>query len=462
MAIGLTFVLGWIILPRPHAQSVAALSEKGAIVLADFENKTGDPDFDGTLRQGLLVELEQSPYLSLLPEYRMRRTLGLMRKPPTVRLTREVSLGVCQRTGSTLVVEGSIERIGGLYVLGLRAFDCDTGSLIDAGQAKTETKERVLDVLSKMSVRFRSRVGEAAASLSRHNAGLAEATTASTEALKAYSTAWAVHATRGVADAIPLLRHAVELDPEFALAHTALGRMYADIDESDLAAESLQKAWDLKEHASERERFFIAFNYLALAKGNLEEARKIAESWAQTYPREALPHTLLSGLPNKVVARYEEAASQARKAIEIDPDFGISYYNRAVNNLYLQRLDAASSALDAAAKRGLDIEEFHMLAYDLAFLRHEAATNSDRIIDIIAGSPRPVSWLPNKGGLSNGVRRAHSQGARTNRNGCFRSGTGQRAGARRFVGSWLCATRSHDRRFASSKKKSSGRPTPDK
>jgi tetratricopeptide (TPR) repeat protein len=204
-----------------------------------------------------------------------------------------------------------------------------------------------------------------------------------------------VHATRGVADAIPLLRHAVELDPEFALAHSALGRMYADIDESDLSAESLGKAWDLKEHASDRERFFIAFNYLALVKGNLEEARKVAESWAQTYPKEAVPHTLLSGLPNKAVARFEEAASQARKAIEIDPDFGISYFNLAVNNLYLQRPDAASSALEAAAKRGLDIEEFHMLAYDLAFLRHDAA-GIDRIVEQTRRRPGPVSWLPNK------------------------------------------------------------------
>jgi Flp pilus assembly protein TadD len=167
-----------------------------------------------------------------------------------------------------------------------------------------------------MAARFRARVGENAATLQRHNTTLAEATTASAEALKAYSTGWTLHSTRGAGEAIPSLRHAVELDPEFAMAHAALGRMYADIDESDLSAESLRKAWDLREHASDRERFFIATNYLGLVTGNLEETRKLAKAWVQTYPRDALPHTLLSGLPNKVAGgmkkRHRRLASPSR------------------------------------------------------------------------------------------------------------------------------------------------------
>lgn len=414
-AICLVLVLGWILMARPDAQTIAALSEKGAIVLADFDNKTGDPVFDGTLRQGLIVELEQSPSLSLLPEHRLRRTLALMRQPPTAPLTHDTSMAICQRTGSALLIEGSLERVGSVYVLGLRAWNCDTGALVDAAQAKAQDKERVLDVLGAMSVRFRSRLGEAAASLSRHHASLAEATTASAEALKAYTTAWSLHATRGSAEAIPLFRHAVELDPSFAIAYSALGRMYADIDQSDLSAESLRKAWDLKEHASDRERFFIATNYFSLANGNLQEARQVAESWAQTYPRDALPHTMLSGLPNKILGRFEEAVSQAAKAIEIDPDFGISYYNLAVNNLYLQRLDAASRALEAASTRGLDIEEFHMLAYDLAFIRQDTAA-MDRIVEQTRRRSGLVSWLTNKEAFrmayAGHVRRARELSAR--------------------------------------------------
>jgi DNA-binding winged helix-turn-helix (wHTH) protein/tetratricopeptide (TPR) repeat protein len=395
VAIAVLLGLGWMILPRPRAKSLGVLPQKGALVLADFDNRTGDPVFDGMLRQGLLVELEQSPSLALLPEHRLRRTLALMQQPPTARLTHDVSMDICRRTGSALLIEGSIERFGGIYVLALRALNCDTGSLVDAEQAKAQTKEHVLDALSTMAARFRSRVGEAAESVSLHNTSLAEATTPSIDALQAYSTAWTLQATRGVAEAIPLLRRAVELDPKFALAQSALGRMYADLDQSDMAAESLRKAWDLKEHASDRERFFIAFNYHALVTGNLEEARKVAKSWSQTYPREAVPHTFLSGLPNKAVARFDEAASEARTAIELDPDFGMSYYNLAVNNLYLQRIDEASNSLKAAAQRGLDLEEFHMLAYDLAFLHRDAA-GMDEIVKEMRHRSGRLSWLTNR------------------------------------------------------------------
>jgi len=378
-----------------RSRPVTALTEKGAIVLADFVNKTGEPVFEGTLRQGLLVELEQSPFLSLLSEQRVQRTMRLMRQPPGASLTREAAMEVCERTNSTLVVEGSIERLGGLYVLGLRALSCEGGRLVDAEQAKAPSRERVLDALSAIASRFRTRVGETAATLGRHNASLAEATTTSLEALQAYTTGWKMHMTRGAAEAIPLLRHAVELDGEFALAYAALGRMYADIDESDLSAESLQKAWDLRKHTSDRERFFIAVNYLSLVTGDLDEARQVAEAWARTYPREATPHTLLSGILNKAVARYEEAASQASRAIQMDPDFGMSYYNLAVNHLYLQHLDRAAHVLADAAKRGLNIEEFRMLEYDLAFLRHDTA-EVQRIVSQTRQRLGLVSWLANR------------------------------------------------------------------
>ncbi len=384
-----------LIFTSSRSRSVTALTASGTLVLADFENKTGDPVFDGTLRQGLLVELEQSPFLSLLSEQRVQRTMRLMRQPAGAHLTHEAALGVCERTGSTLVLEGSIERLGDLYVLGLRASSCDADHLVDAEQAQARNREGVLDALSAMAVRFRKRVGETAATLQRHKVPLAEATTGSAEALQAYSAGWALHTTRGAGEAIPLLRHAVQLDPEFAMAHAALGRMYADIDESDRSAESLKKASDLKGHASDRERFFIEVNYQSLATGNLDEARKVAETWARTYPRDATPHALLSGLLNKSVGRYQEAAAEAHQAIQMDPDFGMSYYNLGVNNMYLQRFEAAADALAEAAKRGLDIDEFRMLAYDLAFLRNDTQTIS-KLVSETRQRLGMVSWLDNR------------------------------------------------------------------
>ncbi len=394
-AILVALVAGMLSFTGSHARSVSALTEKGTIVLADFDNKTGDPVFDGTLRQGLLVQLEQSPVLSLLSDQRVQRTMRLMKQPPGASITHEAAMGICERTGSTLVVEGSVERVGALYVLGLRALSCDGGVLIAAEQAKAKSRERVLDALSAMATTFRKRVGESAATLERHNASLAEATTASAEALKAYTMGWSLQLTRGAAQALPLLRHALQLDPDFAMAYATLGRIYADLDESDQSAENLQKAWDLREHASDRERFFISTNYLSLVRGDLEEARKMAEAWTRTYPRDPLPHTLLSGVLNKAVARYEEAAAEARRAIQLDPDFGISYYNLGVNNLYLQRLDAAAGALADARSRGLEIEEFRMLDYDLAFLRHDTGA-LDRILSATHQRLGSESWLDNR------------------------------------------------------------------
>ena len=224
-----------------------------------------------------------------------------------------------------------------------------------------------------MARNFRSRVGESLATIRRHDTPLAEATTLSLEALKAYSAAWKIHAARGATAALPLFKRAAEVDPEFAMAHASLGRIYADLDEPDFSMQSLERAWQLRGRASDRERFFITLNYEMLVTGDLEEARKTGEAWAQTYPRDAAPHMMLSGYVNKFPGRYEDAAAEARKAIELDPDFGVGYYNLAVNNAYLERLDEAERVLQGGEARGLEPDEFLMLAYDLAFLKKDRA-----------------------------------------------------------------------------------------
>jgi DNA-binding winged helix-turn-helix (wHTH) protein/tetratricopeptide (TPR) repeat protein len=349
------------------------LSARDTVVLAEFANSTGDKVFDDTLREGMAVQLEQSPYLSLISDQRIRHTLVLMGMSADVELTPELAREVCARTGSAAVIEGSIASLGSRYVLGLIAKSCRTGETLDDEMAQAAHKEDVLNTLSQIASRFRKRVGESLETIDQHNTPLAEATTSSLEALEAYTMAWKVHFASGATASMPLFRRAVEIDPNFAMAHAALGRIYQDIDESDLSSASLSRAWQLRERTSDREKFFITANYEALVTGNMEEARQTCEAWSRTYPRDAIPTTLLSGYVNKVAGRYEVALDWARKSIGLDPDFGIAYYSLAANNMYLNRLDEAENGLRLAAGRGLEIDEHVGLAHDLAFLKGDWA-----------------------------------------------------------------------------------------
>ena len=231
------------------------LSEKDTLVLADFTNSSGDPVFDGTLRQGLAVQLEQSPFLSLVSEDRIQQTLRLMGRPADAPLTAELARSICERTMSAAVLEGSISRLGSQYVLGLRAKNCRTGETLDEEQMQAARKEDVLHALSQIARQFRTRIGESLATVEKHSTALAEATTPSLEALKAYSAAWHVSFSTGFAAAVPLLQRAIEIDPDFAMAYAVLGSTYGSIGESELAAQSMTKAYQLRNRASDHERF---------------------------------------------------------------------------------------------------------------------------------------------------------------------------------------------------------------
>ena len=372
-----------------------ALTEKDTIVLADFVNSTGDPVFDGTLRQGLAVQLEQSPFLSLIPDRRIHQILQLMGKTAEIPLTAAVANEVCERTGSAAVLEGSIASIGTRYVLGLRATNCRSGDLLDEEQVQSATKEQILNALSDVARKFRIRVGESISAVAKHDTPLADATTPSLEALKAYSAALRLHASRGAIAALPLFRRATEIDANFAMAHAWLGRIYADLDESDLAAESISRAWQLRDRTTDRENLWITAAYQTLVTGNLAQAQQTCEAWVQTYPRDAAPHLVLAGMTNKSVGRYEQALAEAQKAIELDPDFAIAYYSLGVNNAYLGRLERAESAINRAVARGLGIEEFVMLQYDLAFLRGDQA-GMDREAARARARSGAASWISNK------------------------------------------------------------------
>jgi serine/threonine protein kinase len=250
-------VAGYVYLHR-----APTLTEKDTIVLADFENSTGDPIFDDTLRQGLSVDLQQSPFLSLISDRQVLQQLALMGQPKEARLTSDVAQQICERTASAMVLEGSIASLGSQYVLGLRARNCKTGNIVDQEQAQVARREDVLNALSQVARKLRAQVGESLATVEKHSTPLAEATTPSLEALKAYSTGIKeITSSANYSAATPLFQRAAEIDPKFAMAYANLGIVYSNVGESVLAAQSATRARQLRDRVTDRERFFVDFTY---------------------------------------------------------------------------------------------------------------------------------------------------------------------------------------------------------
>ena len=357
-------VAGYLVLRHPPK-----LTEKDTVVLADFTNTTGDPVFDGTLRQGMAVQLEQSPFLSLVSEERIQRVLSLMGQPPDVRLTPEVARQVCERTRSAAFLEGSIATIGRQYVLGLRATSCRTGSILADEQAQAARKEDVLNALEQIAAKLRTRVGESLSTVEKYDTPLEEDATSSLEALKAFSAGDRVIAVSGSAAAIPFYKHAIELDPNFAMAYASLGRVYGDIGESVLSAVNTSKAYQLRNHASDEERFFIEASYDVQVTGNLENAEQTCRLWAEAYPRALSAHGFLAGLIYTPLGKYEEAAEQAKATIALEPDFFVGYTILANSDLALERIGEAEKTLQQAVERKIEAPDFALLRFEIAFLK---------------------------------------------------------------------------------------------
>src|SRR3984885_8540642 len=377
---------------RFFSRSRRVLTENDTVVLADFANSTGDPVFDDTLRQGMTVQLEQSPFLSLISEGRIQRVLQMMGQPADTRLTPQIAREVCERTASAVVLDGSIASLGSQYVLGLRAKDCRTGNILVAEQAQAARKEDVLNSLSQIASRFRTRVGESLTTVEKYDTPLAEATTPSLEALKAYSAGWKVFSSTGHAAALPFFKRAVELDPQFAMAHASLGRIYSGIEEPTLSSESITRAYQLRDRASDREKFFITANYDLQVTGNLEKAEQTCVLWAQAYPREARAHGFLGSLVYLPAGRYEKSVEESRKALELEPDLAISYAILALGYQYLERFEDAENTLDRAAQRHLEIPDFLVQRYVLAFLKGDRA-GMERAVALSQGKPGREDWV---------------------------------------------------------------------
>ncbi len=382
---------GWLYFSRKGH----ALTDKDTIVLADFTNSTGDTVFDGTLRQGLAVQLEQSPFLSLVPQERVQQTLQMMGQPTDARLTPQLAREVCQRTTSAAMLQGSIATLGNQYVLGLRAENCRTGRVIDDQLVQAAKKEDVLNALSQMASKFRARVGESLATVQQHDVPLEEASTSSLQALQAYSMGWERNATAGGDAGLPFFKRAVEIDPKFAMGYAALGLFYGSAGESSLATENIRKAYELRDRANDREKFFITAYYDGRGTGNQEKAQQTCEVWAQSYPREVTPHYFLTGFIYPVLGRYERAVDEGRKSIELAPDAYVGYYLLAYNFVYLDRLAEAEDLLRKTSERKMETPSLSHLRFDIAFLKDDSAGMQQEVV-AAQGKPGTEDWISDR------------------------------------------------------------------
>ena len=313
-------------------QTTHYLTENDTIVLADFTNTTGDTVFDGALRQGLAVQLEQSPFLRIISDQRIQQTLQMMGQPSDVRLTPEIARDVCQRSGSKAYLSGSIATLGSQFVLGLKAVNCVTGETLAEEQERASGKEQVLSAMDKAAPKLRTKLGESLNTVQKFDAPLEQATTPSLEALQAYSLARKILLGKGdSAAAIPLFQRAIQLDPNFAMAYASLGVCYLNLGELSLAAENTRKSYELRERVSEVEKFYIESHYYQHVTGDLEKARQVYELWAQSYPRDDIPPNQLGmvyrymGQNDKTLAAKLEAARLEPPPIELTSSCPISF-----------------------------------------------------------------------------------------------------------------------------------------
>ncbi|MFZ0908492.1 MAG: protein kinase [Candidatus Acidiferrales bacterium] len=370
-----------------RAHHAAPLTEKDTILLADFTNSTGDPVFDGSLQKGLSVQLEQSPFLSIASEEQIQQTLKLMGQKPDAKLTGQVARELCRRTSSAAVLEGSIAQIGTQYLLTLKAINCASGQSLAGTEAEASDKNHVLDALSKVSTDMRAKLGESLSTLQKLDTPIAQATTPSLEALQAYSLAEKIATQKlDIAGAASLAQRAISLDPNFAVAYASLGIYYYNLGETALATENIRKAYELRDHASERERLGIESIYHLGAIGDLERARQDYELWAQTYPRDFAPLNNLRVIYVNL-GQYDKAFAEGSEAFHARPPAGWTYAVLAQSYLFVNRIDEARATIDEAQGKNFDLTTLHLLLYQIAFLKNDPA-----------GMAQQVTWMGDKPG----------------------------------------------------------------
>jgi DNA-binding winged helix-turn-helix (wHTH) protein/tetratricopeptide (TPR) repeat protein len=368
------------------------LTRKDSIVLIDFTNTTGDPVFDGTLRQGLAVQLEQSPYLNIVSEEQIRQTLPLMGQSADARVTPQLALQLCRRTSSTALLQGSIASIGSQYVLGLQMVNCATGESIAEEQVTAQGKGQVLGALALVATKARTKLGESRDTLERFNAPIEQVTTPSLAALQAYSLGRDRISNDDDLTAVPFLEHAIQLDPNFAMAYASLGLIYMGTGRENPGVEKMLKAYELRSRVSERERFYIESHYYDVALVDLEKTRQTYELWEQIYPRDEVPHMNLGASIYLWLGQYEKGLAELSVELKLNPTKKAAIVRVADEYLALNRFAAAQSAAQQALAKYPGFAQLRFTLYDLAFLENDSL-----------GMERQVAWLTGKPGAESSI-----------------------------------------------------------
>jgi eukaryotic-like serine/threonine-protein kinase len=379
---------------RPH--SAGKLSSRDAVVLAEFSNRTQETVFDDTLKQALGIQLGQSPFLTVLSDQKVGATLKLMNKPRTEPLTQDVAREVCVRTDSHAVIAGSIVNVGSQYLIGLKAIDCQSGDVLASADSQAENRDRVLKALDKAGDDLRQKLGESLASVQQFSKPLDQATTGSLQALKAFSDGRRNARENGESAALPFYKRALELDSNFAQASAALGTVYSNLGQPNLATAAFKKAYELRDRVSERERFDIESKYFTLVTGELDKANHSYSEWALDYPGDYHPRGNL-GVNYITLGQYEKAVDETNASLKIRPDNTAAYANLISGYFSLFRLDDAKAAWDKAQALNLDSPNLRLARYELAFLQKDDTAMKDQI-----------SWATGKPGAEDAFLSAQS------------------------------------------------------
>lgn len=365
----------------------SALTEKDTIVIADFANSTGDAVFDDALKQALSVQLEQSPFLSILSDKRVSDTLQMMGRSADERVSEKTGLEICQRTGSAAVLVGTIAKLGSEYVTGLNVVDCRTGNFLAKEQARANSKELVLKGMDSEAKTVRERLGESLSSIQKFDTPIEEATTSSLEALKAYSLGYRRLISGDDVAAVSYFQRAISLDPDFAMAYARLATSYSNLWELNLASENTTRAYVLRGKVSERERFYIDSHYHMFVTGSVEKGRQTFELWSQVYPRDYTPVFNLADLYS-TIGQYDKALEKARESLHLDPESELNYFTLVYRYLMLNRLTEAQAMIKEAEAKKLDSPALHIVMYQLAFLQNDAE-----------GMAKQVAWGARRPGV---------------------------------------------------------------
>lgn len=385
----------------------APLTEKDTIVLADFVNTTGDPVFDGTLKQALAVQLEQSPFLNIFSDQRVRETLRFMNRSPDERVTKQIAREICERQGLKAFLAGSISNLGSHYVITLEATNAQTGDTIALQQVEANSKEQVLSELGKAATKLRESLGESLASIQKYDAPITQATTSSLEAFKVFSLGVEQQTKGKYLEAIPFFKSATEMDPNFARAYAAMSSMYYNSRQYDLAAEASRKAYELRDRVSERERLYISAGYYDNVTGELEKYLETLELWKHTYPRDASPHNNLAVKYNEL-GRFDKALEAAPEAIRLNSGSASGYSLSAAAFVGLNRFDEAKEIIGQGQAQKLETTPMRRILYRVAFVQGDATTMQQQI-EWLKGKPDDYlahGWQSETAAFSGQLRKA--------------------------------------------------------